>query len=266
MALSANPTSALLLFFVLTVLYIIVDYREASTLRENKSSSSTTYLIIYALAVIISEYVSNLSLTNQLCGSNQYLTALTVTVIPWTFMFGTIVTLINVFPGWLSPFSNTFGYAAALASGLNDTLNDILEPKFSSNGTLQKDQAMMEALTHIYSDRSMLINEVTPDNFSTFWKEMSPLMRSTVNEPKNDLKQSLFSLVVLKDSVAKLVWYVLAGVLVISVGYNYLINTGCSQSADEMQKRHSEYEQQLANENAIKQKAAASQRVYSTSE
>lgn len=264
MATTANPTSALLLFLVLTVLYIVGDYRQSSKLNGDKKSGGT-YFIIYALAVIVGEYISNLSLTSQLCGSNQYGTALTVTVIPWVFMFGSIVGLLTAFPGWLAPFSNTFGYAVALAAGLNTVLVDILKPKLSSKGaTVPKDQeAMMEALAHIYSDRSMLINEITQDNFSTFWQEMSGVMRKeAVNNA--DLKQSLFSLVVLKDSVAKFVWYLLAGVLVISVGYNYIINTGCTQSAADMQKRHAEYEQQLAEDS--KAKSTTSQRVYSTTE
>jgi len=264
MAATANPTSALLLFVVLTVLYIVGDYRQSSKLNGERKSGST-YFLIYALAVIIGEYVSNLSLTSQLCGSNQYGTALTVTVVPWVFIFGTIVGLITAFPGWLAPFSNTFGYAVAMAAGLNSVLVDILKPKLSrKDATVPKDQeAMMEALAHIYSDRSMLINEITPANFSTFWEEMSGVMRKeAVNNA--GLKQSLFSLVVLKDSVAKFVWYLLAGVLVISIGYNYLINTGCTQSAADMQQRHAEYEQQLADES--KAKSSTSNRVYSTTE
>lgn len=262
MATTANPTSALLLFLVLTILYIVGDYSQASSLSSGGKPNSI-YMFIYALAVIIGQYVSNISLTNQLCGSNQYGTALLVTVIPWVLMFGTIAVLLNVFPGWLSPFSNTFGYAAVVVGGLNDVLANILKPKLDGKGTIGKDQeAMMEALAHIYSDRSMLINEITPTNFETFWSEMSGVMRQGVVNNMG-LKESLFSLVVLKDSVAKFVWYMLAGILVISVGYNYIINTGCTQSAADMQKLHSQYEQKLADDSNAK--SSKVKRVYSSS-
>ena len=33
-----------------------------------------------------------------------------------------------MFPGWSAPFSNTFGYGIAMLAGLNDTMNDIIEP------------------------------------------------------------------------------------------------------------------------------------------
>lgn len=256
MVATANPTLSMLIFFVFTLLYIVGDY-----IQTIGKKTSSVYLIIYALAVIISQFIGNISLTNQLCGSNQYVTALIVTIIPWTLMFGTITFLLNTFPGWLSPFSNTFGYAAALVSGLNNVMNDILKPKIDKN-TSKDNEAMMETLAHIYSDRSSLINEITVSTFENFWKMMSGLINDSAKEPESDLKNSLFSLVVLKDSVAKFVWFMLAGTLVISVGYNYIINSGCEQSAAKMMQLHSQYEQKLADD--IKAKTSTTKRVYTS--
>lgn len=256
MVATANPTLSMLIFSVFTLLYIVGDYIQA----VGKKTSSV-YLIIYALAVIISQFIGNISLTNQLCGSNQYVTALIVTIIPWTLMFGTITFLLTTFPGWLSPFSNTFGYAAALVSGLNNLMNDILIPKIDKN-TSKENEAMMETLAHIYSDRSSLINEITISTFDNFWYMMSGLINDEAKKSDSALKNSLFSLVVLKDSVAKFVWFMLAGTLVISVGYNYIINSGCEQSAEKMMQLHSQYEQKLADDN--KAKTSTTKRVYTS--
>lgn len=256
MVATANPTLSMLIFSVFTLLYIVGDYIQA----VGKKTSSV-YLIIYALAVIISQFIGNISLTNQLCGSNQYVTALIVTIIPWTLMFGTITFLLTTFPGWLSPFSNTFGYAAALVSGLNNLMNDILIPKIDKN-TSKENEAMMETLAHIYSDRSSLINEITISTFDNFWDMMSGLINDEAKKSDSALKNSLFSLVVLKDSVAKFVWFMLAGTLVISVGYNYIINSGCEQSAEKMMQLHSQYEQKLADDN--KAKTSTTKRVYTS--
>ena len=48
------------------------------------------------------------------------------TIIPWVFIFGVINLILIIFPGWLSPFANTFGYLAMKIFGLNDLLNSIL--------------------------------------------------------------------------------------------------------------------------------------------
>jgi len=264
MANTANPTSSFLWFIVITILYTFIDYNGSKTLNA-PNNTKTSYFAIYALLIIVGEYVMNISLTNQLCGSNQYGSAMLVTIVPWVFMFGSISLLLNAFPGWLSPFSNTFGYAIALMAGLSNVLADILKPKITkgSQPLSAQDESMMETLAHIYSDKSMLINEITPNNFNTFWSEMSGIMQpSAVNN--KDLMQSLYSIVVLKDTVSKFIWYILTGALVISVGYNYLVNTGCSQSASDMQKKHTEYEQELAEQSTNKDNI--SQRVYSSSE
>jgi hypothetical protein len=263
MAKTANPTSALIWFIVITILYIVIDYSGVKKLSSN-GQSSTVYMMIYALLVIVVEYIGNISLTNQLCGTNQYGTALSVTIIPWVFIFGSILILIRVFPGWLSPFSNTFGYAIAIAAGLNGTLNDILKPDIKGDGNITKDQeVMMEAITHIYSDKSMLVNEITPINFTSFWNGMKGIMK---NEAINNkaLQEKLFGLVVLKDTVARLVWYILAGTLVISVSYNYLANSGCQQSVRDMQKKHSAYEEKLAND--AEEDKSETNKIYSTTE
>lgn len=260
MAKTANPTSALIWFIVITILYIVIDYSGAKKLSSN-GQSSNVYMMIYALLIIVVEYIGNISLTNQLCGTNQYGTALSVTIIPWVFIFGSILIMIKVFPGWLSPFSNTFGYAVALVAGLNGTLNDILKPDIKGDGKEQ--EVMMEAITHIYSDKSMLVNEITPMNFYSFWDSMKGIMKSESINNKS-LQEKLFGLVVLKDTVARFVWYILAGTLVISVSYNYLANSNCQQSIREMQKKHSDYEEKLAikaEENKSKTK-----KIYSTTE
>ena len=45
----------------------------------------------------------------------------------------------------------------------------------------------------------------------------------------------------MKTEVASFVWYSLTGMLVTSVSYNSIVNSGCSQSVEEMEKRHNEY-------------------------
>jgi hypothetical protein len=243
----------MLWFFLITTIYFVVKY---STEGQN-----IVYFGIYALLLIIGEYFINLSLTNAMCGSNQFNTAIFVTLIPWVFIFGILNLVLSVFPGWLAPFSNTFGYGITKLMGINTILNDIFKPKIVK-GDLGGEK-MAEALEHIYSDKSLLINEVTPANFETFWENMTPLFQAGV-EKNTVLKNSLLNMVRLKDIISEYIWYMLTGVLVTSVGYNYVVNSGCTQSIKEMKKRNKDYEDQM--QTTADTTATATPRVYSSQE
>jgi len=80
-----------------------------------------------------------------------------------------------------------------------------------------------------------------------------------------ELKEKLRNMVRLKDLVAQYIWYMLTGVLVTSVGYNYTVNVGCQQSVQEMQKRHDQYEENIAKEQEDNTNAKP-QRVYTMTE
>ena len=93
---------------------------------------------------------------------------------------------------------------------------------------------------------------------------MSAVFKPGVKD-NSSLKQKLLDMVRLKDLVAEYVWYLLTGFLVTSVGYNYVANSGCSQSVQEMQKRHDQYEKDEEAKQEAKQ-SDGPQRVYSTNE
>ena len=76
---------------------------------------------------------------------------------------------------------------------------DILEPNPKIKKTPDT-QAMDEALAHIYSDKSLLVNEITVDNFNYFWDKMRGVFQKGVYS-NTGLKGQLYSMVVLKDTV-----------------------------------------------------------------
>lgn len=216
------------------------------------------YSCIYALLLIIGEYIINVSLTKALCGTSQLMTALKVTVIPWIIIFGLLNILLKIFPGWLSPFSNTFGYAITRLAGINNLMNDIFLSDIKSSDTNLK--SANEALAYIYTDKSLLINEISIENFDDFWSHMKPLMK----QDADNFKDSLFNMIRLKDIVAEYIWYLLSGVLVTSVSYNYIINSGCRQSIKEINSRMKKYEMQETKR--IKENLPDNKRVYTSNE
>ena len=106
-----NPMFSIILFIILTIGYFIVKYMFLS--KDNSSTYLLVALYSYLGINIISQLIINISLTNQICGESQWYNAFFITAIPWIVIFGVLSILLKIFPGWLMPFSNTFGYGIA---------------------------------------------------------------------------------------------------------------------------------------------------------
>lgn len=103
---------------------------------------------------------------------------------------------------------------------------------------------IFDAIKHIYSDKSLLINEIPRKDFCKFVEGMETAglfkERGTKDEyTKNIL--DLFNFILLKDIVAEYVWYMLSGILVTSVSYNYILNSSCKKNVKDMERRHDDY-------------------------
>ena len=97
--------------------------------KNGNLSAGITFL--FFLVLLIGEYFINLAMSKDVCGFDQDKTALWATVLPWFFVLGALKAALVVFPGWLSPFSNTFGYIfVSVATDLKDVFNNILTPQF----------------------------------------------------------------------------------------------------------------------------------------
>jgi len=276
-----GPQMAMLWFFVVTTLYIPVKYINYTS----TGGSSMIYFAIYLLLIIVGEYFINLGVTSAMCGNTQWGTAIMVTVVPWLVIFGMLNVMLKVFPGWLTPFSNTIGYAITKMMGVGDVFAQILKTEDASN---ELDPETQKTLARIYSDKSLMINEIpgNADGFAEFWARLSPLMNEDAPpqadpeavkgllrykesegdepEPVQELAYRLFSYVRLKDLISEYVWYMLTGALVTSVGYNYIVNAGCEVSAQEMQQRHDAYMD--AEKEQAKARGAKPERVYKSTD
>lgn len=279
---NSSATTGLLVFLALTLIYFIVKY------NLQMGQSDTIYTIIYYLGVIVTQYFINLSAISNRCGTTNYYLAFMVTLVPWIFIFGLLNIMLVQFPGWKTPFSNTFGYLIANAAGAKTLLidhilnNDIVskltptskksvemvtKANSQEGGRRRKKQIggdnnklAVEAVQHIYNDPSLLINEITPDSFDLFWQKMTPLFK----DDANDYKQELYKLIELKELVSEGIWYMLTGSLITSVSGNYIINSDCGTSVDEMKKRHSEHEKDEKEKE--KAKADETPKVYETTQ
>jgi hypothetical protein len=191
-------------------------------------------MFAYVLFIGVSQLIVNINLLSSLCtGASNFWTALGSTIVPWILIFGTVYGALAVFPGWKQPFSNTFGYGIAKLMGVNKILNTILKPRTPIETPTQK------TLDNIYGNPALFINQITPQNFDEFVKKSKFLFVSGVTEESMNQFRNIIRA---KELVGECLWYLLSGILAITVSYNTIINTECSNSVDEMKKRHDEYE------------------------
>ena len=263
-------------------LVVFAAYSYYKFTKNGILSGGITFL--FFLVLLIGEYFINLAMSKDICGFDQGKTALWATVLPWFIVLGALKAALVVFPGWLSPFSNTFGYIfVSVATDLKDVFNNILTPQFDldpksavsssgkqtggggggggeSSADIPKDEIANKrdigrALEQIYTDQSILLNELNLDNLDRFWdsfKESRLIRASAKVEDLDKIRKFLM----MKNIVGEFVWLVLCGLLVVSISYNYILNIGCSFTPEQQKIRAQvlKEKQDAANAAAEKQK------------
>ncbi len=234
-----EPYSAKIYFILLTLFYIIL---KQTTIFDADKKKAISYAISYALLIFITQYFVNLNITKDLCGSIQYSSAIKSTFVPWLLIFGTTIALLFIFPSWINPFSNTLGYMFAKMSGIESVLTDIFKSRFQQQNGEKEGFATHEALENIYTNKSLLINEINSENYDRFWEQMkSAKMLKPEAQDNTELKNKFKGLILLKENIGLMVWYLLSGILSSIVSYNYLITFTCDRNVNEMKQRYKEY-------------------------
>lgn len=263
-----DPAMAMIFFFIVTSVYCVIS------IFLNSSQQRLVIKVCYVLLIIVGQFFINLNLTESMCGIRQWKSTLFTTIVPWLIIFIVLHLFLVIFPGWLVPFSNTFGYLVAKLMGLPDLMKEMLAPPVG------EDKEISNALESIRVDNSLFINELyTEDdkfvmdgdgkftldadgkkiksrpNFDKTWDR---LVNTKIIDPAKqkdypDFKDRLYAFVQMKFSVAEYVWNLLTGFFVTSVTYNYIINTGCSKSAKEMEERYNTYQAEASKDKKKKE-------------
>ena len=206
-------------FFFITLFYFI-----ARVMVGDGGKWDKILLAAYVFAVLIYEFNNSLTLTKEKCGTPRFTLAFYYVVVPWLLIFGTLNAMLIQFPGWKAPFANTFGYLFLRLSGIQSLMFKILKPVQGA------DEKVKPSLQKIYMDQSMLVNEITPQNFEKFWNDNKELFNANAESFKSSLKRK----VVLKDSVAEFVWFYITGTLIMALSFSYITNATCNLTPEEM--------------------------------
>ena len=212
-----DPSTSIFAFFIITLIFTIIKY-------SIPDSMLTLINMIYIGTLLAIQITINSSLAKTICNNPESTTSgIVATIFPMLFIFGLLQMLLTIFPGWMEPFSNTFGYAVAKIGGAESVVRDVL--KKEATGEISK------AINNIYNDPSIFLNQFNyndEQDFNAKWNKSNELFDTGAVNIGGPKYTDFRNMVKLKDLVAQFVWYMLAGILVTSRSYNYIINQPCT--------------------------------------
>lgn len=246
-------------FIILTFVYCIklksrmtfAIFNDDKSLAELKKFEHYSLAGYFAL-VIISQISLNVMSMYFKCGGDfidSLTNATSLTILPWSLIFGVVIITIMMFPGFKSAFSDVIGYFY-ISSKANEVLNTLLVDKNIRMDNLQpsekdkmKDAA--DLVMKIYGNTSILINQIVPSNFKQLWDQMRILRKPEYQDDNNEktkaLKEQLFGLVVTRENVGEAMWYIYTGILIISLVKMNIETRGCSSNIDVMETKYKQF-------------------------
>jgi len=237
-----SPATTLIYFILITLgflVFTIFTINKGKTIDSiNNAKDSGVINFVYMLLVVIGSYFLNVHNSKIICDKNiDWNYILIVTLMPWLIIFLLLYFILKLFPGWISPFSNTIGYMFVSLLGVSTLLNDIIN---NPEEVGDDKNELIKAINTINNNKSKFINQIDIDlnNFINFIKGLSSasIIKTIDDESTNPKIIELYKLITIKHVIGKIVWYILAGILISSISYNYIISMSCEKSVDQIIK------------------------------
>jgi len=246
---------SILIFIVITIVYysfpiigkvpITLEYLNST--EEGKTIESLYYtnyirLAIYLVAVFLSQFLINSVFIMQTCGGDTVSnigTSFLMTFFPWFFIFGFILIILTINPGFKSAFSDIVGYFV-VAGSATELLNKILvDPKISNSidSSTETDvnkkndlKLTAQSVLKLVSNNSILINQITPANFMESWTKLKPLMKDESTFNNQTYQRELLNISIMRDNIGEAMWYLYTAVVIISVVAYKLSSSACEEN------------------------------------
>jgi len=252
---------SLFIFIVITVFFYLfikpkmnVFIFDDTTGKEYStySSKNNIALLVYFLLILLTQIGVNTSVVIDKCGGSiteNFGVAFLITLIPWVFIFGGIIAVLIMFPGFKSAFSNVVGYYVVAGSANNiltelldnNDINKTIDETINDPNKNKNLKTAADAIIKLIGNVSILINQIVPGNFSEYWEMLTPLMKSQYQINPGGLKQDLLNTVILRDNIGEALWYTYTAILLISVTQYNIATRGCVKNLATMQESHSDY-------------------------
>ena len=259
---------SLLYFIIITIIYfsfpsigkpqltlddLVDDQTKMSYYNRNLKS-----LAFYLGVVVVIQLLLNVTYLVSKCGGSldkNIGAAALFTFVPWILIFGVMLAVLIIFPGFKSAFSDVLGYYVVSGSAndifsvifIGTDINDMIDKTNDVNKKNELTHAA-EAIMKICGNKSILINQMSPENFTEIWQTLKPLMNPGAYD-NLEIKTKLLNLVSIKDNIGEAFWYIYTAILISSIVYYNLATRGCVKSVDQIKSEHDTYikQQEAAN-------------------
>ena len=184
-------------------------------------------------------------------------------------IFGILLGVLIVFPGFKSAFSDVIGYYVVSGSAndifasllIGTDINEMIDKSSDMNHKKELTGAA-EAIMKICGNKSILINQMNPENFIQIWNLLKPLMTPGMFD-NVEIKKNLLDLVVLKDNIGEALWYIYTAILISSIVYYNLATRGCVKDVKQVKADYDSY--LIQQEETDKQTAVNNSTTYTVS-
>ena len=248
-----SPSTLILYFLFITTIYAVLNVYKIINIKiadmnsqslEDKikelfnNKNSAIYTLIYIGLLFMGTYFINITISKSICSSNStaWFEVFALTLLPWISIFGIIYLLLEIYPGWIKPFSNTIGYVLVNSIGAETQLNKVLletpSQDTTSSASTSNGGNLVLAIANINKDKAKFINQFDNDP-QEFYKFITQLKSSRLFKDNDNTIMELYKHILIKDEIGKIIWYILAGTIISSVTYNFIINITCQNTYEE---------------------------------
>lgn len=266
----AEPTSqdnsimAILMSIVVLVLYYmflkpvlnVEIMGDVETFAKFQKQKYTMMIILFMVLFLLHMIINLIGFQNK-CGgslSNNLGKVFISTFVPWLLIFGGLMLVLIIFPGFKGAFSNVIGYYAVYRisntilvkllgnAQVDRTLEDA--PKSDSDNAHMLEKAS-DAVLKLVGNTSIMINQLTPENFEEMWNMMIPVMKPEMRGVANaPLKAELLEQVVLRDNIGECCWYLYTMLLLIVIVKTMLMKQECVTTLSDLKEKEGEFNNQ----------------------
>ena len=225
-----NMTNTIQLYWWSLLIFVI--FKSVFDLFQSLTTYKAQTIILGLFSVVFFVFLLaiNVAYTENdfICGKRNVSLAAYSTIFPYIFIYMLGMLMIQIFPGWLRGFSNTFGLTVIRMCG------------FDEKDYLQDNNAKSDNIVNqIYENPTPLFNEIVdyPTEISGNGIPNWPNIEN-INF-KEDMKPKLLGYMLIKDNVANYLWVALLSSITILVSENILLSESCNpdpKDDDQFQK------------------------------
>lgn len=225
-------------------LFLTFTYSILSTILKSKKQILFLFcaffvLVLFSQCAFATQAISSKCTTDPNNPHYDFYPVFFHCFLPWFFIFGVIAILLEVFPSWLTPFSNTFGYITVKLMGVSSVIKNLIKSDFYSKAVVNDSgiKALSDAIDDIRDkDDSLFINLFTSRNFDANMETYSKIFNKIDVEAFKVNTDTFRHLVKIKETVSKTIWYMLAGFLSSSITSLKITSWKCKRSLKELTK------------------------------